>query len=329
MDAVVLEGIKKRYKTVEALRGIDFRIGRGESFALLGPNGAGKSTLIEILCTMLRPTEGDAILNGHSVMTAPALARRELGVVFQRITLDASMSAYDNLWIHGRLYKVPKEKIRERIPRLLELVELGDRAKEPVARFSGGMMRRLEIARALLHEPRILLLDEPTVGLDPQSRRVLWDHISRLKEEMGMTILLTTHYMDEADALCDRIAIIDHGTLIALDTPTALKAEIGGDTVELKLSKDAQMAADSLANVPHVTRVVVDGQNVNLGVTDSAAAIPNVLNQLNRSGFQVTSLVHRPMTMDDVFMQRTGKIPRDKLKKVKGRSRLARFMRGV
>ncbi len=329
VDAVVLEGIRKRYKTVEALKGINFNIKAGETFSLLGPNGAGKSTLIEILCTMLRPTEGEAWLNGHSVLAAPDRARKELGVVFQRITLDPFMSAYENLWMHGRLYKVPKDTIRQRIPELLELVDLADRSKEAVSRFSGGMKRRLEIARALLHEPQILLLDEPTVGLDPQSRRVLWDHISRVKEERGMTVLLTTHYMDEADYLSDRIAIIDHGQTIALDTPEALKREIGGDTLELKMTTNPAKAATLLQGLPNVNKVNVEDHTIRLGITDANETIPVLVTELSRRGHRVASLVHRPMTMDDVFMGRTGYVPRDKLKKIKGRTRLARFMRGV
>lgn len=315
MDAVEARGVVKRYDEVEALRGVDLVVKQGETFGLLGPNGAGKSTLMQILSTMLRPTEGDAWLGGHSVTDDPESVRRQLGMVFQHPTLDVVMNAKENLWIHGRLYGVSKSELRERIPELISLVGLEDRADDPVMTYSGGMRRRLEIVRSIIHRPQILLLDEPTVALDPHSRSLIWDHILRLKKEMGMTILVTTHYLEEADALCDRVAIIDGGKIGALDSPTALKHALGGDSLTLTLDRPLNGASTTLAGLADVLSVTPDGASVHLLLRNPDQTIPSVLHAIAMSGARVTEMRHKPASLNDVFLQHTGRAARDGQKK--------------
>lgn len=312
MHAVVTKGLAKRYGEIEALGGIDLHIDQGEVFGILGPNGAGKTTLIQILCTMLRPTAGEAWVGGHSVLQNPDDVRRQLGVVFQNATVDLVMSARENLWIHGRLYGMPARALRARIPELLDLAGLSDRAEEPLRRFSGGMRRRLELVRSILHGPRILLLDEPTVGLDPQSRRLIWDHVARLKKELGMTILLTTHYLEEADALCDRVAIIDHGRIDVLDSPRELKRSIGGDALSVQLKVPASRAAALVRDLPNVESVHTAGDRLLVRLRDSSATIPRLVERLSENGIHVATLDHRPASLDDVFLRRTGRAPRER-----------------
>jgi ABC-2 type transport system ATP-binding protein len=316
--SVVVEGVVKRYDQVDALRGVNLRIRKGEAFGLLGPNGAGKTTLIQIVTTMVAPTEGDVRVNGNSIHTAAQAVRRDLGVVFQNSTLDKMMSARDNLWIHGRLYKVPKDVLRKRIPELLDLAGLTDRADDRINTYSGGMRRRLEIVRATLHHPRVLLLDEPTVGLDPQSRRVIWEHVARLRKELGMTVLLTTHYLDEADALCERIAIIDHGKIDVVNTPEKLKEALGGDTLDLRLAAPPNGALDALRAIPNVQGVEDDGRDVRVVLREPTVTIPRVMDVLHDAGASVVEMRHKQVSLDDVFVRRTGKSTRDRRRRPKG-----------
>jgi ABC-2 type transport system ATP-binding protein len=230
--AVEVAGLEKRFGDVEAVRGVDFRVEPGETFGFLGPNGAGKSTTINILCTLARPTAGSARVAGHDVRTERDDVRRSIGLVFQDPTLDVDLTAEQNLRFHGELYGVPRAQLDGRIDDLLELVGLSERRGSVVETFSGGMKRRLEIARGLLHSPRVLFLDEPTIGLDPQSRASIWEYVRALKESEDITVFLTTHYMDEAEN-CDRIAIMNQGRIVALDTPEALKAAVGKDRVQI------------------------------------------------------------------------------------------------
>src|ERR687887_2568260 len=230
--AVSVRGLKKSFGTLEAVKGIDFDVKPGEIFGFLGPNGAGKSTTIKILCTLMKPTDGSASVAGHDVATERDEVRRHIGLVFQDTTLDEYLSAEMNLRFHAELYGIPKALVSERLRQVLEMVGLWDRRNSKVATFSGGMKRRLEIARGLLHSPRVLFLDEPTIGLDPQTRSSIWKYIQELKQAEDITIFLTTHYMDEAE-YSDRIAIIDQGTIIALGTPSALKASVGKDRVSI------------------------------------------------------------------------------------------------
>src|SRR5919204_4028621 len=236
--AITVSGLAKRYGEVEAVRGIDFEVEKGETFGFLGPNGAGKSTTIKILCTLARPTAGSAQVAGHDVVAERDEVRRSIGLVFQDTTLDVYLSAEQNLRFHAELYGVPKAPLPERLRQVLEMVGLWERRASLVSTFSGGMKRRLEIARGLLHSPRVLFLDEPTIGLDPQTRSSIWNYIQELKRQEEITIFLTTHYMDEAE-YCDRIAIIDQGRIVVLDTPESLKASVGKDRVQIRTEDDS------------------------------------------------------------------------------------------
>jgi ABC-2 type transport system ATP-binding protein len=236
-SAIEVTDLAKSYGDVEAVRGVSFTVGRGEVFGFLGPNGAGKSTTINMLCTLATPTSGSARVSGFDVVAQRDDVRRHIGLVFQDPTLDGYLTAEQNLRLHAELYGIERGVIEARMSQMLEMVELADRRDQPAMTFSGGMRRRLEIARGLLHSPRVLFLDEPTIGLDPQTRGSIWRYIAALQESEGTTIFMTTHYMEEAE-FCDRIAIIDRGEIVVLDTPAALKASIGGDAGELTTLND-------------------------------------------------------------------------------------------
>ena len=303
--AIRVEGLEKRFGDVEAVRGVDFEVDTGETFGFLGPNGAGKSTTINMLCTLLRPTGGRAEVAGFDVVSQRDDVRREIGLVFQDMTLDTYLTAAQNLRFHGQLYGVPAGDLESRMRLVLELVGLWDRRDKDVATFSGGMKRRLEIARGLLHSPRVLFLDEPTVGLDPQTRASIWEYLDELRRQEHLSIFLTTHYMDEAEH-CDRIAIMDAGRIVALDTPQALKAAIGTDRVRLE-TDDPAAAATVITREFELEPVVQDGAVV-LQVADGERFVPRLLAGL---GVPVRAVsVTRP-TLDDVFMTYTGRTIRD------------------
>jgi ABC-2 type transport system ATP-binding protein len=303
--AVAVDGLVKRFGEVEAVRGIEFAVQPGEIFGFLGPNGAGKSTTINMLCTLLRPTAGSARVAGHDVVTERDDVRRNIGLVFQDPTLDTYLSGEQNLRFHAELYGVPRSLTGDRMRQVLEMVGLWDRRRDRVQTYSGGMKRRLEIARGLLHSPRVLFLDEPTVGLDPQTRASIWDYIRELKRAEQITIFMTTHYMDEAE-YCDRIAIIDSGTIVALDTPEALKAVIGEDRVQIRTADDAAAIA-ALAEVFGLEARVAEGA-VTFAVPSGEAFVPRLFAEL---GVPIRAVsVSRP-SLDDVFMSFTGKTIRD------------------
>src|SRR3954469_22140357 len=246
--AIRAAGVRKSYPGVEAVRGIDLTVAQGETFGFLGPNGAGKTTTIAMLCTLVAPTAGRIEIAGHDARTAPGRVRRNLGLVFQESTLDGDLTAEENLRFHADLYSLPRAALSARVDAMLDLVGLASRHDALVRTFSGGMRRRLEIARGLLHRPRVLFLDEPTLGLDPQTRGHIWEYILGLREREGVTLFLTTHYMDEAEN-CDRIAIIDHGKIAALDTPSGLKARVGGDVVLLRTDDNARAREEILTTL--------------------------------------------------------------------------------
>jgi len=303
--AIRVEGLEKRFGEVHAVRGVDFEVRGGETFGFLGPNGAGKSTTINVLCTLLRPTAGRATVAGFDVVAERDDVRREIGLVFQDMTLDTYLTGAQNLRFHGQLYGVPNAELETRMKQVLELVGLWDRRDKEVATYSGGMKRRLEIARGLLHSPRVLFLDEPTVGLDPQTRASIWEYLDQLRRQEDLTIFLTTHYMDEAEH-CDRIAIMDAGQIVALDTPQALKAAIGTDRVRL-VTADDSAAATAIAGRFGLEAVTTPDGLV-LQVADGEAFVPRLLADL---GVAVRSVsVTRP-TLDDVFMTFTGRTIRD------------------
>jgi ABC-2 type transport system ATP-binding protein len=303
--AVSVSGLVKRYDDLEAVRGIDFEVHGGEIFGFLGPNGAGKSTTINMLCTLVKPSEGTALVAGHDVVSERDEVRRNIGLVFQDTTLDGYLTAEQNLRLHAELYGVPREVVGERMRQVTEMVGLWDRRDSLVNTFSGGMKRRLEIARGLLHSPRVLFLDEPTVGLDPQTRSSIWRYVRELKAREEITIFLTTHYMDEAE-YCDRIAIMDQGRIIVLDTPEALKANVGKDRVQLQTDdEDATIAA--LAERFDIEATVAEGA-VTFGVPQGELFVPRLFAEL---GLPIRSVsVARP-SLDDVFMAYTGTTIRD------------------
>ena len=298
--AVEVSSLVKRYGVVEAVKGVSFDVGRGEIFALLGPNGAGKSTTIKMLCTLALPTDCTARVGGFDVRRQPKAVRRRIGLVFQEQTLDDQLTAEENLRFHAVLYRVPRGEVDARIDRVLRLVALEGRRKDLVSTFSGGMARRLEIARGMLHTPAVLFLDEPTVGLDPQTRALMWDDVTRLREEEGVTILLTTHYMDEAE-YAGRIAIIDHGQIVALDRPDELKRKVGQDTVELTTADNA-VAVSRLATAGY--RCQEGEEAVVVFTTDGESQVARLIEV---AGVPVSNVhVHRP-TLDDVFLHFTGR----------------------
>jgi ABC-2 type transport system ATP-binding protein len=302
---VSVRGLVKRYGDVEAVAGVDFDVMPGETFGFLGPNGAGKSTTINMLCTLVTPTGGSATVAGHDVVTRRHQVRRNIGLVFQDTTLDSYLTAERNLQFHAELYGVPKAVVGDRIRQVLDMVGLWERRGSLVRTFSGGMQRRLEIARGLLHSPRVLFLDEPTVGLDPQTRSSIWDYINELKRREDITIFLTTHYMDEAEH-CDRIAIIDNGRIVVLDSPDVLKASVGKDRVQLHTADD-DAAIQALKERFDVAAAVHDGA-VTFAVAAGEQFVPRLFAEL---GVPIRSVsVARP-SLDDVFMSYTGTTIRD------------------
>jgi ABC-2 type transport system ATP-binding protein len=303
--AIAVHGLKKVYGKIEAVKGVDFEVRPGEVFGFLGPNGAGKTTTISMLCTLVNPTGGSATVAGHDVVRKRDEVRRNIGLVFQDPTLDGYLSAEQNLRFHAELYGVPKSVVADRIRQVMEMVALWDRKDAKVMTFSGGMKRRLEIARGLLHSPRVLFLDEPTVGLDPQTRSAIWGYINQLRLMEDITIFMTTHYMDEAE-YCDRIAIIDHGEIVVIDSPEALKASVGKDRVQIQTGDDTE-AIKALRERFGLEAAVHEGA-VTFAVASGEEFVPRLFAEL---GMPITSVsVSRP-SLDDVFMSYTGSTIRD------------------
>jgi ABC-2 type transport system ATP-binding protein len=302
---VSVSGLTKEYGDVKAVRGIDFAVARGETFGFLGPNGAGKTTTIKILCTLANATSGTARVAGHDSRTERDAVRRNIGLVFQDTTLDTYLTAEQNLRFHAELYGVPKAAVQPRMRQVMDMVGLWDRKDSLVSTFSGGMQRRLEIARGLLHAPHVLFLDEPTVGLDPQTRSSIWTYINELKRREDITIFLTTHYMDEAEN-CDRIAIIDHGKIVAIDTPEALKASVGKDRVQIQTADDDRAIA-ALADAFGIQAAMHEGA-VTFSVASGEQFVPRLFAELPVPIRSVS--VSRP-SLDDVFMSYTGTTIRD------------------
>ncbi|MBI2864207.1 MAG: ATP-binding cassette domain-containing protein [Chloroflexi bacterium] len=301
MDIVAVENLVKRFGRLEAVKGVSFAVREGQIFGFLGPNGAGKTTTINVLCTLLRPTAGRATVNGYDVTARRSEVRRSIGLVFQDTTLDEYLTAEQNLRFHAYAYGVSREVRERRIEELMSMVDLWDRRKSKVSTYSGGMKRRLEIARGLLHHPRVLFLDEPTLGLDPQTRRRIWEHVLSLRRQENLTIFLTTHYMDEAE-YCDRIAIIDHGHIVALDTPDNLKSAVGGDVINFK-AEDEVAAVRELQERFGLTARLENGA-VTFSVSRGEEFLPNFVRSFSQ---RLLSVGMRRPTLDDVFLTLTGR----------------------
>jgi ABC-2 type transport system ATP-binding protein len=314
MSAIEVQQIRKRFGDFTAVDEVSFDVEQGEVFGLLGPNGAGKSTLIRMLTTLLPPTTGTAKVAGFDVVKQADGVRRSIGVIPQAMTSDTELSVEENLIIFSKLYGVPGAKRKQLIDELLAAVDLTEWRDKQVMYLSGGMRRRVEIARGLVHEPKIFFLDEPTTGLDPVSRVAVWEMIRKIKEQRGLTVLLTTHYMDEADKLCDRIAIVDHGKLVALDSPLKLKASIPSqNAIEVSFSSVPGDWTDKLKSLPHVQSVTSEDHVFRIATADGPATTAALVATSKANGLSVQSLAVKSTTLDDVFVHYTGSNLRDAL----------------
>jgi ABC-2 type transport system ATP-binding protein len=299
---IKIRNLVKKYGNLTAVDNLTLDISENEVFGLLGSNGAGKTTTIHMLATLLKPTSGTATVNGYDIINQPAKVRASIGIVFQAPSSDDMLTGYENLHLHAMLYSVPRHTRKQRIEEVLELVGLTERKHDQVKTYSGGMRRRLEIARGLLHKPKVMFLDEPTLGLDPASRESMWKYVRRLVEEEKVTIILTTHYMEEADMLCDRIAIIDKGRIVALDTPAKLKAGLGGDIVRIKTKKFMQQDIDKIRQFSFVHKLEQSDGFLVLSVDNAKRDLPVLLQNVEAESAEFTS-----PTLNDVFIQLTGR----------------------
>ncbi len=308
-EAIVAEELTKKYNGFTAVDHVSFKVRKGEVFGFLGPNGAGKTTTVSMLVTLIKPSKGEAYVAGYSVTKEPRRVREHIGVVFQDPAVDRDLTGYENLWLHGVIYGVPRSRLRSAIQEALQMFDLAQWGDVQVRKYSGGMVRRLELARALLHDPEILFLDEPTLGLDPQARRRMWEYIEKIKS-MGKTVFMTTHYMEEAEKLCDRIAIIDHGRILAIGSPEELKSMIGGDVVYVKLDAEPDKAARMLQEKLGAKCVAVDGSVMIEGLK-AEEALPEVIRACDFLGLKVREVSYRKPTLEDVFIALTGRRLRD------------------
>jgi ABC-2 type transport system ATP-binding protein len=310
--AIEVYGITKRYGTITAVDHVSFEVMEGEIFGFLGPNGAGKTTLIRMLTTLLKPTEGNAVVACCDVGKNPEKVRREIGVVPQAMTSDLDLTGYENMDIYGRFYGISSKERKERIKYILDMVGLTARAYDLVASYSGGMRRRLEVARVLVHQPRILFLDEPTIGLDPQSRRVVWDFLRKLIEGDSMTVFLTTHYMEEAEALCNRVAIIDSGKIIAIGSPEELKSQIpGNDIISLTFENLSEDIIERIKALTFVHNVNIENNNLRIYVDNGSLNLPQLIDEVKSFGGKILSATVHEQSLEDVFIHYTGKTIRE------------------
>ena len=312
MDTVVVKDLKRNYGSLAAVGGVSFSVSRGEIFGLLGPNGAGKTTTIKMLTTLLPPTAGEASVAGFDIKKSQNDVRKSIGIVFQDPSLDDELTGMENLEFHAILYKIGREKRTKKIAEVLKLVELEGKAHVLVKHYSGGMKRRLEIGRGLINEPEILFLDEPTIGLDPQTRRHIWDYIKKLNETHKTTLILTTHYIEEADYLCNRVAFVDHGKIVALDTPKALKNKLGGDVISVQISGEKQGEfVKMLKGSKWVKTVSKHGDFVDLTVEEGEKRIPEIVVLAQKHKIGIASISLRKPSLEDVFIHYTGKTIRE------------------
>lgn len=297
--------LTRRFDGIVAVDKLNISVERGEVFGLLGPNGAGKTTTISMLCTILKPTSGRAIVNGFDIVKQDKEVRKSIGIVFQDPSIDDRLTGRENLLMHANLYGVPVGEQKSRIDRVLKLVELEDRADDVLRTYSGGMRRRLEIARGLIHHPHVLFLDEPTIGLDPQTREHIWSYVEDLKKEHEMTIVLTTHYMDEADRLSDRIAIMDYGKIVVLDSPSGLKDTLQGDVITVKTEQVKELSS-ALVGVDGVISSAVLKGRLDVTVKGGRSLLPRIAEIAAKNGVFVESLSLREPNLEDVFLHYTG-----------------------
>ncbi len=302
LEVIQVENLRKKYGAIKAVAGISFSVKKGEIFGFLGPNGAGKTTTINILCTLTRATAGVAYINGYNVTSHPDQVRNSIGLVFQEITLDNHLTAEENLFFHAMLYGVSRKEFTQRKIELLKLCELWERRKAKIENFSSGMKRRLEIARALINQPKILFLDEPTIGLDPQTRKKVWDYIFTVRKKKDITIFLTTQYLNEAES-CDRVAIIDQGKIIALDTPDNLKKMIGGDIITMKTEDNEKAETEFKQKFPEYS-IKRLGKELKIEVDQGDEFLPILVKSLPS---KIISMELRRPTLEDVFLELTGR----------------------
>jgi ABC-2 type transport system ATP-binding protein len=304
MNIIETKNLTKKFEQMTAVDNLNLQIEEGEIFGLLGPNGAGKTTTLLMLVTLKPPTSGTATINGYDIVTQADKVRKSIGIVFQDPSSDEILTGYENLKLHGWLYDMPDDLREERIKEVLTLVDLTDRKNDRVKKYSGGMRRRLELARGLMHHPKVLFLDEPTLGLDPQSREHIWKYIENLANEKKMTIIITTHYMDEADKLCDRLAIIDHGKIVVMGSPKQLKKDLGGDIIRLKATN---LDLEVLRKLPYVKEISPCDGEVCLTLEDANIHLQEILKLVGK----VDSVEIRSPTLDDVFLHYTGRALRE------------------
>ncbi|MBN2478517.1 ATP-binding cassette domain-containing protein [Candidatus Micrarchaeota archaeon] len=323
MYAIETENLTKKFDSLTAVDHINLKVNEGEIFGLLGPNGAGKTTAISILTTMKKPSSGKAFVNEKNVVDEADSVRKNIGIVFQDFSLDEELTAYENLDMHAAMYGIPREKRKERIEEVIEIVELKDRLHDLVKTFSGGMRRRLEIARGILHMPKVLFLDEPTIGLDPQTRKHIWEYIKSLQKKNKTTIILTTHYMDEADEMCGRIAIMDYGKIIAVDTSENLKNSLGGDVIILESENNEELEKE-LSKLKWVEKTELRNGRIYLQVKVGEKRIPQIMKCAKEREIEIESVnLHKP-TLDDVFLHYTGRRIREETASGKESMRIRR-----
>ena len=310
--SVETRSLSKTFGTVNAVNDISFAVESGEIFGFLGPNGAGKSTTIMILTTLLKPTSGQALVSGFDVMTQAKQVRQSIGYVQQESTVDEYLSGRENLLLQARLNHIPKDQINKRIDEILELIELSDKQNDSVVTYSGGMRKRLDIAGGLLHHPKVLFLDEPTVGLDIQTRRKIWEYIKKIHKEFEMTIFLTTHYMEEADQLCDRIGIIDHGQIQIIDTPENMKNAMGNEVISLKFeSQNSDNFLSHLHQIEFIKKINKDNDKLTIFTSNGTEVIPEIFKISSALEIKIISISLTQPTLDDVFISYTGHEMRD------------------
>ena len=314
MPAIEINSLSKEFGKIKAVENISLEVKNGEIFGFLGPNGAGKSTTMMILTTLLKPTSGKALVAGFDVVTQAKQVRQNIGFVQQEISVDEYLTGRENLILQARLNHIPKNLVNKRIDEILELIELADKQNEPVITYSGGMRKRLDIAGGLLHQPKVLFLDEPTVGLDIQTRRKIWEYLRNIHKEFGMTIFLSTHYMEEADNLCDRIGIIDYGQIQAIDSPQNMKNALGNEVISFTSSDNGEKKSNLISKIKeieHVKDITTKEEGVTVFSSKGTEVIPLIFQLSSSLGIKINSISLTQPTLDDVFISYTGRELRD------------------